>query len=841
MSRLPQVFRHWIMTETVDRPGAGSAPQEDYVLAQKVRVLYLQAPTSNLTVVAISILFFFVLRDRVDANLLGAWAGLMCAAAAFRLFLWYRHRYHSEATSNRYWLRHYTIGSVIVGVSWSLIYLFMRDLDDMVVVAALFMLIFGVLSAAVAVLSAHLPAFFGYVLPQVVVISGSMLSQRDFSTGLLTVAIGAYLLMLTLFARNSNRQLLETVRLAYKNQKLVEELHGEITQREQVIDERTRELSSSNTKLEREVSERKLAEKNAKIQYSLLRAVLDATPDLIFYKDYHDGSGTYLGGNRAFAEFVGRPMQEIIGRDDLMLFGPDLGGFFREKDRQMLEGGNPQENQEWVTYPNGERVLLSTLKTQFFDEDREVLGVLGVSRDITEQKKTEEKLRQQQQSLRHLAHHDPLTNLPNRLLLVDRLSQSVEKARRNDEGLAIFFIDLDHFKEINDSLGHTVGDQLLKAVSHRLREFVRHEDTVARLGGDEFTVLIEETHDSIAVGRLAVKVLSAFHDPFTLQEHELSITASIGISLFPDDGEDTETLLRNADAAMYRAKSEGRGDYRFYSADMTEQAHARVAMETALRKALAENQFVLHYQPQFEIRSGRLIGCEALMRWLHPADGLLAPDSFIPIAEESGLISQIGEWVLEEACRQIHHWHDLGLSDLRVSVNLSGRQLLGDQLVEVIRKTLDSTGCSPEWLALEITEGYLIQQPEKSRAKLQALRDMGVEIAIDDFGTGYSSLSYLKQFPISKLKIDHSFVRDIPVDQNDRAISSAIIALGQSLGLTVIAEGVEFAEQVEFLTAQGCNEAQGFLFGKPVTGEEFVSFCNRQRDIEYDGAGPRPR
>lgn len=292
---------------------------------------------------------------------------------------------------------------------------------------------------------------------------------------------------------------------------------------------------------------------------------------------------------------------------------------------------------------------------------------------------------------------------------------------------------------------------------------------------------------------------------------------------------------------MYRAKSEGRNAYRFYSTDMTEQALARVAMETALRKALSGNQLLLHYQPQVDIRSERLIGCEALVRWALPGQGLLPPNRFIPIAEESGLISQIGEWVLAEAGAQIATWRDLGLPRLRVSVNLSGRQLLSDNLIDVVRNTLITTECSPEWLALEITEGFMIQQPEQSRAKLQALRDMGVEIAVDDFGTGYSSLSYLKQFPISKQKIDYSFVRDIPVDQNDRAISSAIIALGQSLGLSVIAEGVECQEQADFLIAQGCNEAQGFLYGKPVRSEEFAAFWERDCSIEHDRVGREAR
>ncbi len=813
------------MTGEPIQPESEPTHANAYLLEQKVRAMFMQAPTSNLTIFAIAILYYFMLRNRLDPWLLGGWTLTLCAAAGYRQLVWWRYQRRQENASQSAWLNHYTAACTLVGVSWSLIYLFLYKTDDIIVVVALSMLIFGVLSSAVAVFSPHLPAFVLYAAPQVLVLSGTMLRQQGSSLALLTAGLLAYLLMLTVFARNANRLFVANVRLALENQNLVSDLNAEISQREKVIEERTLALSNSNVCLEHEVIERKAAEDRANIQYSVLCSVLDSTPDLIFFKDYRDKDGCYLGCNQAFALFVGRPVEQIIGHSDQQLFGQALGNSIRANDSKVMQADAPCNDEEWVSYPDGHRVLLSTLRTRFVDQDGRLFGVLGISRDITEQKRIEEALKEQQQSLQHLAHHDPLTGLPNRLLLIDRLTKSIQKADRTGKGLAVMFVDLDHFKRINDSLGHTTGDQLLRAVSKRLSSCVREEDTIARLGGDEFTILLEDIDSSADASMIATKLLERFRPSFELPHHELSISTSIGISLFPSDATDSETLLRNADAAMYQAKSEGRNAYRFYSSDMTELAMARVAMESSLYRALNESQFVLHYQPQVDMRSGELLGCEALVRWNHPDQGLLMPGRFIPIAEETGQIGEIGLWVLGEACRQVRVWHDSGVPEMRIAVNLSGRQLLSSNLVDKVGQVLERTGCRGEWLELEITEGFLIQQPDQSRAALQALRNMGVQIAVDDFGTGYSSLSYLKQFPISKLKIDYSFVRDIPFDTNDQAISAAIIALGQSLNLRIVAEGVETLEQANFLIAHGCHEAQGFLYSKPLPAADFAAFC----------------
>ncbi|MCK5662949.1 MAG: EAL domain-containing protein, partial [Thiotrichaceae bacterium] len=465
---------------------------------------------------------------------------------------------------------------------------------------------------------------------------------------------------------------------------------------------------------------------------------------------------------------------------------------------------------------------MSALKSPLYDQNHNLLGIIGVGRDITDMKITEQQLKRNELSLHHLAHHDTLTELPNRLLLVDRLRQSIKKAERASAGLAVMFIDLDHFKEINDSLGHSIGDQLLQAVAARLKETIRKEDTAARLGGDEFTIILEQLEDSKYASKLAEKLLLAFKKPLKLRDREITITLSIGISLFPEHGNDTETLLRNADSAMYRTKNEGRNGFSMYTEDLTIRAVERVVLEAALRKAIGNNELLLYFQPQIDLKNNKIVGAEALIRWIHPEEGLILPGRFIPLAEEIGLIDEIGMWVFETSCEKIVEWERAGYSELKVAINISGRQLMDHDFALKIRQVLDRTGCKPELIELEITEDYLIKHPERTVSQFNELRDIGMKIAIDDFGTGYSSLTYLKQFPISKLKIDYSFIRDVLVDTNDQAITRAIIALGQSLGLTVIAEGVESKQQHEFVLAEGCDEAQGYYYARPIPELEFL-------------------
>jgi len=445
----------------------------------------------------------------------------------------------------------------------------------------------------------------------------------------------------------------------------------------------------------------------------------------------------------------------------------------------------------------------------------------GTMVDITERKRAEE-------MARHMAYHDYLTGLPNRALFDDRLSVALAQAKRHDEGLALMSLDLDRFKLFNDTLGHATGDTIIKAVAGRLSRVVRGGDTVARVGGDEFLLLLTSVEDGDSGAKIAQKVLRIFDRPFRVEGLDLHGTASIGISLYPHDGDDGEALMRNADAAMYRAKETGRNNYQLYAPAMNVRAAERLTLENDMRAGLKRREFEVFYQPQVNIETGRIVGTEALVRWNHPSRGVLGPNEFIPLAEETGLIVHLGEWVLRNACRQVRGWHKRGLPDVRLAVNISMRQFQRREFVDTVRAILLETGLEPRLLELEITESIAMQDEEQTIATLRRLRDLGVRISIDDFGTGYSSLKYLKDMPIDALKIDQSFVRDLTTNVNDAAIAINIIAIAHSLQLSVIAEGVETGEQLDFLKTKRCDEFQGYLCKKPIPAASFVKLLADQ-------------
>jgi diguanylate cyclase len=423
--------------------------------------------------------------------------------------------------------------------------------------------------------------------------------------------------------------------------------------------------------------------------------------------------------------------------------------------------------------------------------------------------------------LQRIALHDPLTKLPNRVLLEDRIEQAIAHAERSKVNCAVLFVDLDRFKMVNDSLGHFVGDELLRGVASRLHALVRAEDTVSRMGGDEFVLLLREVEGTPDALDVASKALAGLREPFRVHQQELYVTPSIGIAVYPEHGNTAQMLITRADAAMYNVKKGGRNDVRVFATEMSTFFPERLMLENDLRRALERHEFELHYQPKVELEDGSVIGMEALVRWRHPRKGLVAPDQFIPLAEESGLIVPIGRWVIEEACRQNKAWQDAGMPHLRVAVNISGLQFRQKDLLESIDYALGSSGLAPECLEVEITESVVMQNASDAIVTLERLSAMGVHVSIDDFGTGYSSLSYLKRFPIDKLKIDRSFIRDVSTDMEDAAIVRATIGLAHNLRLRVVAEGVETAEQLEFLRALGCDEYQGYYKSKPVAAAEF--------------------
>ena len=459
--------------------------------------------------------------------------------------------------------------------------------------------------------------------------------------------------------------------------------------------------------------------------------------------------------------------------------------------------------------PGSRGVYISVSGEPIFDADGRFTGYRGVGRDVTHQRLAE-------QQVLKLARYDGLTGLPNRNMFIEELERTLARARRHGGRFALFFIDLDRFKNINDSLGHGAGDQLLKVMAERLRALLRESDMVARLGGDEFVVLLDGTVDAAALAHVARKALAALAEPVPIESRQYQVTGSVGISRYPDDGADAATLLKHADAAMYLAKDRGKNNYQFYTAQLAEHSAQQFALEADLRAALQRGELELVYQPKRRVRDGALVGMEALLRWRHPQRGLLAPGAFITLAEDSGLIVPVGQWVLGAACRQVRAWRDAGLQVPRCAINLSARQFVTDALVDEVQRALVAHALGADALEVEITESVLMSDPQRANRTLQALHGLGVHIAIDDFGTGYSSLAYLKRFPAQTVKIERSFVNGLPLDRDDAAITQAVIAMAHSLQLEVVAEGVETQAQLDYLQSLGCDQAQGYLIGRPM-------------------------
>jgi diguanylate cyclase (GGDEF)-like protein len=467
-------------------------------------------------------------------------------------------------------------------------------------------------------------------------------------------------------------------------------------------------------------------------------------------------------------------------------------------------------------------------------KENRVFGVCTIGTDISERKLAENALREQQSRLNYMAFHDSLTGLPNRSLFYDRIYHGLARARRGNSKVALMLLDIDRFKNINDSLGHDAGDLMLKAIAMRLNEGVRDMDTVARLGGDEFVVVLEGVHDLEDVMFVANKLLVTLARPMEISGHEITSTVSIGVSIFPEDGDVTDELLKHADIAMYKAKEAGKNNCQFYTKGMNATAVKYLLLENDLRRALELHQFTLHYQPQIDLKTGDLMGVEALVRWQHPDRGLVSPAHFIPLAEETGLIVPIGEWVLREACRQQKLWLDAGKKVGKIAVNLSPRQFRQKNFPGKVEAILRETQLAAEYLELEITESCAMEHAGETINQLNQLNQMGMYLAIDDFGTGYSSLAYLQRFPIQKLKIDRSFVNDIHDDMNDAAITKTIIGLAHSMQLRVVAEGVETQNQADWLRQCGCDQAQGFLYAKPMSPKQFESHFHGGRFC-FDG------
>ncbi len=578
---------------------------------------------------------------------------------------------------------------------------------------------------------------------------------------------------------------------------------------------RNNELEKIRSSLEEEVQDRTQALQTSHDELQLYGKIFENTNEGIMVVDENI---RIVAVNKAFVRIMGYEEEEVIGKGpNIISSGRHDKDFYQKMWASLKEKGH-WEGEIWNRRKNNavfpERLGISAVKNDHGD----ITNYVGVFIDITQQKLTEEKLVFQ-------AQHDPLTKLPNRLFFNDRLQHALTRALRTNGHLAILFIDLDNFKTLNDSLGHPAGDQALIEAAKRLKEILREEDTVARLGGDEFIILLEDIEHPDQPANVARKIMKAFGKPFKIEHHNARLSASIGISLFPQDGETVTTLMKNADMAMFKAKDHGRNAYHYYTESLTTSALDRFHMDSLLHHAIEKQEFFLSYQPQYSLSDNQLVGMEALIRW-NPQGSkgskkIISPQQFIPLAEENGMIIVIGKWVISETCRQIRSWQDKGLPVCPIAINISARQIMkSEEIVDHLRACISETNIDPKNIVLELTESTLMGKGEEILATLNSLKSLGISLAIDDFGTGYSSLSYLKRFPIDKLKIDQGFIRDLVKNEDDRAITTAIIALGKALRLQVLAEGVETKEQLDLIRKLGCDEVQGFYCGRPVTAKK---------------------
>ena len=574
-------------------------------------------------------------------------------------------------------------------------------------------------------------------------------------------------------------------------------------------------LASRATNLERELE---LAERSrqrlVRDSTERLAQVIDTLPVLIRATG---PDSRVLFVNAYHTTFAGLDPASVVGQPATRLFGEEHGARSHALDRMVFETGRalPSYEEELLDADSVKHVFLTT-KSPLKDPLQKVTGVLTSSLDISDRKKTEA-------HLHHLAHHDSLTDLPNRTLLREKMRQHIMRARRGDQLFALHLLDLDGFKAVNDLLGHSAGDRFIIEVSRRLRGIIRDSDTLARLGGDEFAILQSNVAATTDAADFAHRILTEVADITTFDGVALRSSASVGIAMHPTDGADAEDLLKNADLAMYRSKAEHGNAFCFFAADMQARARNDALLDAELRLALANEEFILYYQPQIDLMTGRIVGAEALLRWNRRGEGIVSPGVFLPRAEENGMIVPINEWVLREACREARAWQTSGLPPLTVSVNMSPVQFRKRNVPLLVARVLSETGLDPRRLDLELTETIVMQEPEAVASELQQLIELGVKISIDDFGTGYSSFGYVKRFPVSRLKIDQSFVRNVISDMNDAAIVRAIVTLGHSLDLEIIAEGVETSDQLAFLRAEGCDGVQGYYFGRPMPSKDFIA------------------
>jgi diguanylate cyclase (GGDEF)-like protein/PAS domain S-box-containing protein len=758
---------------SVLRRFADVQPEDARVRADLLRAVYAAAPAVLVANLVNGALVVFVFWSVVPQRLLIGWYALLCAVVAVRTWLWRRYRRGRPPPEQAdRWGRLAAIGAGASGALWGAagaIFLVPGSPVDEIVLA---FVLGGMAAGATVSLVGYLPAFIAYLLPSILPFALRLATAGDAEhlamAGMVLMYVGGLLLV----GWRTHASWARTITLRFANADLA---------------------------------------RVAAIVDSSFDAIISMTPGL-----------RITSWNAAASVMYGYAADEVAGRSIEVIVPPDRLEEFRTVYERLRRGEYVEPFDTERITKDGRRLQIALRLSPIKDSKGTVIGFSGIGHDITERSRVEERTR-------YLALHDSLTGLPNRTLFLDRLQQALAEAQRYDRRAGLLLFDLDQFKDINDMLGHTAGDHLLVEVARRLHACVRASDTVARLGGDEFALILTEMQRPEDAAAVAQKAMQVMAETFRLDDQEVHATTSIGIAIGPADGKDPSQLLRAADMALYRAKAEGRTGFRFYAAEMSAQVEARKALERDLRLALEHGRLMLEFQPQFDFAAGRVVGAEALVRWRHPKLGPMPPAQFIPLAESCGLIVPLGAWVLREACRQTRFWRDAGLPHLPMAVNLSLAQCRSSDFASSTRRVLEASGLEPSALELEVTESLFLSPGGSHLNDLYRLHAQGVRVSIDDFGTGYSSLGRLRQLPVDQIKIDQSFVAGLGHSRDAEAIVRAVIRLGRSLGLRVLAEGVETSAQCAFLRNEGCNAVQGFHIGRPLPAGGFAALLRESR------------
>jgi diguanylate cyclase (GGDEF)-like protein/PAS domain S-box-containing protein len=714
--------------------------------------------------------------------------------------------------------------SLLVGIVWCLVIPYIYLADNLSVAIGLCMLLFGVVASAMVILSIHLPTFMVYVYPQVLTLVGTLLTQGEVGHYALAIASLVYLVMTTLFARNINRYLLENITLQVENNQLIDDLSNEVSNREYVIEKRTLELQDKNSELSREIGVRKIAESALRKSEERFELAMRGAND-----------GLYDWNLQTNEIYYSPRWKHMLGYEDIELPNEfsTWENLVDQKDRvsslemlkDYIEGRRNNFHIEFkMRHKAGHWVDILSRAFLVRDPQSNPIRVVGTHIDITEKKCQEAEILKQ-------AHYDGLTHLPNRFLAMDRLAQLLKEASRDERKVAVLFLDLDGFKRVNDTLGHETGDRLPAQAADRLQSVVRDGDSVCRLGGDEFVVLLRNLMELKDVKTVASGLISQFRHPFRLDERELVITTSIGIAIYPGDGKTSTELLRNADTAMYHSKDQGKNTFNFFTREMNLYNSRNLEIEEQLHGALQRQEFSVAYQPVIELQSDRIVAAEALLRWNNPALGLIPPDEFVAVAEQTGVILEIGRYVLEQAVFKALQWHEIADHDFKMAINLSPRQFRDTGLVDYIEDLLNRSELKPDAIMLEFTEDVLISGQQDVEKALRRLHNAGIGLGMDDFGTGYSSLSYLRKYPFTVLKIDRSFINDITVDPADHELVNASILMAHGMGLKVVAEGVETEGQLSQLRKMKCEYAQGYLISHPIDADSFSRLLEDSRRV----------